>query len=95
MRKSFATILALGVLTIGAAAARAETLLIDGIDQENPSADSRPRAGQTMTAVESKFGAPAEKRGAVGQPPITRWDYAEFSVYFEGDRVIHAVAHRR
>jgi hypothetical protein len=95
MRKSFATTLALGVLTIGAAAARSETLLIDGIDQETPSADSRPKAGQSMSAVESRFGTPAEKRGAVGQPPITRWDYADFSVYFEQDRVIHAVAHRR
>jgi hypothetical protein len=82
-------------VTIGAAAARAETLLIDGIEQEAPSADSRPKAGQTMTAVESKFGAPAEKRGAVGQPPITRWDYPAFSVYFEHDRVIHAVARRQ
>ena len=28
----------------------------------------------------------------VGQPPITRWDYPHFSVFFEKDRVIHAVA---
>jgi hypothetical protein len=27
----------------------------------------------------------------VGAPPITRWDYPNFSVFFEGDRVIHAV----
>ena len=26
------------------------------------------------------------------QPPITRWDYPSFSVYFEHDKVIHAVA---
>jgi hypothetical protein len=95
MAKSLATTLAICVVTIGAAAARAETLLIDGIAQEGPSADSRPKAGQTMTAVEAKFGVPAEKRGAVGEPPITRWDYAQFSVYFEHDRVIHAVAHRQ
>ncbi len=25
------------------------------------------------------------------QPPITRWDYDAFSVYFENDHVIHAV----
>jgi len=28
----------------------------------------------------------------VGKPPITRWDYPSFSVFFEHDRVIHAVA---
>jgi hypothetical protein len=27
----------------------------------------------------------------VGAPPITRWDYAGFSVFFEHDRVIDAV----
>ena len=44
-----------------------------------------------MTAVESTYGEPAQKHAAVGQPPITRWDYPSFSVYFERDRVIHAV----
>jgi hypothetical protein len=28
----------------------------------------------------------------VGKPPITRWDYPGFSVFFEGDRVIDTVA---
>ena len=27
-----------------------------------------------------------------GKPPITRWDYDGFSVYFEHQHVIHAVA---
>jgi hypothetical protein len=31
----------------------------------------------------------------VGQPPITRWDYASYSVYFEYDRVIDSVRHRQ
>lgn len=44
-----------------------------------------------MTAVEQRFGAPNSRHAAVGQPPITRWDYARFSVFFENDRVIHAV----
>ena len=51
----------------------------------------------SMTAVESSYGAPAQRHAAVGggnaqQPPITRWDYPSFSVYFEHDKVIHAVA---
>ncbi len=45
----------------------------------------------TMQAVESKFGAPRERHPTVGTPPITRWDYDHFAVFFEKDRVIHAV----
>ena len=31
---------------------------------------------------------------AVGQPPITRWDFADYSVFFEYQHVIHAVPKR-
>jgi hypothetical protein len=44
-----------------------------------------------MVGVERKFGAPVTRHPTVGAPPITRWDYPSFSVFFEGDRVIHAV----
>jgi len=78
-------------------AAFADTLLIDGIDVDKSSAESRPKPGMSMTAVESSYGNPSERHRAVGgsnaqQPPITRWDYPAFSVYFENDRVIHSVA---
>ncbi|MEO0997462.1 MAG: hypothetical protein AAFX58_08085 [Pseudomonadota bacterium] len=58
-------------------------------------ADNRPERGMTMKAVERSFGAPETRRSAVGDPPITRWVYPGFTVYFEYDRVIHAVATRR
>ena len=45
-----------------------------------------------MAQVESRFGAPAERFAAVGQPPITRWVYPAFVVYFEFDHVVHTVA---
>jgi hypothetical protein len=45
-----------------------------------------------MDKVEAKFGAPSRRVPAVGEPPITRWEYPGFVVYFERDRVIHAVA---
>jgi hypothetical protein len=60
--------------------------------QVAPSNVERPARGQTKAAVEAKFGAPQTRHDAVGTPPITRWDYASFSVYFEKDRVIDAVA---
>jgi len=56
-----------------------------------PSAVAAPPRGMTMHEVSEKFGAPANKLGPVGAPPITRWEYAGFVVYFEGDHVIHSV----
>jgi hypothetical protein len=50
-----------------------------------------PARGMTMTQVTSKFGAPASKVAAVGNPPISRWEYPGFVVYFERDHVIHSV----
>ena len=52
---------------------------------------AHPERGDRMPAVEQHFGAPATRYPAVGQPPITRWDYPGMVVYFEGDRVIHTV----
>jgi hypothetical protein len=45
-----------------------------------------------MASVEARFGVPASRGAAVGQPPITRWTYPNFTVYFEYDHVVHAVA---
>jgi len=95
MAKTIPTAVAL--LFLAAPLAHADTLLIDGIDGDKQSVDARPKAGMSMTAVESTYGSPAQRHSAVGgnavqQPPITRWDYPSFSVYFEHDKVIHAVA---
>ena len=49
--------------------------------------------GKTMSQIESMYGSPEHKLPAVGQPPITRWQYANQTVYFEMDRVIHSVQH--
>jgi hypothetical protein len=45
-----------------------------------------------MAQVEQRFGAPSSRLAAVGQPPITRWVYPSFVVFFEDNVVIHAVA---
>jgi hypothetical protein len=50
-----------------------------------------PARGMTMAQVASKFGDPVTKVPAVGTPPISRWEYSGFVVYFERDHVIHAV----
>jgi hypothetical protein len=45
----------------------------------------------TMSQVSAKFGDPVTKVPAVGKPPISRWEYPGFVVYFEADHVIHSV----
>jgi hypothetical protein len=74
-----------------AGAACAETVVVDDHVAVRESTVARPARGSTMTSVESKFGAPVTRHPTVGAPPITRWDYNGFSVFFERDRVIDAV----
>jgi hypothetical protein len=69
--------------------ALAETL---STDTGNPAAaGERPNRGSSMATVESRYGAPSNRHAAIGSPPISRWDYPQFSVYFEHDRVLHTV----
>ncbi len=55
-----------------------------------------PRRGMSMAQVERLFGAPIDKMPTAGgdaprHPPINRWRYNGYTVYFERDRVIHSV----
>lgn len=81
------TLLLLALLATGPA--WAETLSVPAGDPA--AAAERPIRGNTMSTVQSRFGEPVNRHATVGQPPITRWDYAQFAVYFENDRVLHAV----
>jgi len=74
-----------------AGTAVADTIVVNDQVQLRESRLDRPRRGSTMGEVEKHFGAPLTRHPTVGQPPITRWDYNAFSVFFEHDRVIHAV----
>ncbi len=51
----------------------------------------RPARGLTMENVKAKFGTPSQEVPAVGAPPISRWEYPGYVVYFENDRVLHTV----
>jgi hypothetical protein len=79
-------------------AAIADTLTIPdlkNVPPNSPEGVPRPVKGMTMQQVEKQFGAPTHKSMPVGDPPITRWDYADFSVHFEYDKVLHAVVKSR
>jgi len=79
-------------LAVAAGPAGAERVGIEALTLDSHT--SRPNRGMTMSSVESKFGAPSERLAPVGEPPITRWRYGSFTVYFEHDRVIHTVIDR-
>jgi hypothetical protein len=94
-KTSFTLRLAVGLTAIIGAVhvgpARSETTVTDDQLSVVSSDVPRPSRGMTMQRVEEQFGAPAERHAAVGTPAITRWDYQNFSVFFENDRVIDAV----
>jgi len=74
-----------------------DTLLIERVQEENKSA--MPARGMTMQQVEARFGAPSDRldpRGGQKRqwPTINRWTYPAFTVYFEKNRVIDAVANK-
>ncbi len=83
---------AIALLFAFGALANAETVNLDGATAG--SSDGRPSRGMTQASVESKYGRPASVEAPVGEPPITRWVYSGFVVFFEYDRVIHAVVKR-
>ncbi len=53
-----------------------------------------PVKGMSMDRVEQAFGPPIEIRTPIGDPPITRWVYDGYTVYFEHRHVIHSVVSR-
>ncbi|MBU1330313.1 MAG: phosphodiesterase [Gammaproteobacteria bacterium] len=73
----------------------AETLQIPLGAQGAESANDLPRRGESRRAVLERFGLADEEHPSVGQPPITRWDYRTFSVYFEYDHVVNSVRHHQ
>ncbi len=59
-------------------------------------ADSHyPVRGMSMQEVIQQQGEPETRKGAVGSPPISRWIYKDFSVYFEDGTVIHSVKNQK
>lgn len=92
MRKGY-LILALG-LSATAGTAGADVVTVP--ETANTPSMTVPAKGASMNEVVKKFGEPRNKRPTVGgdtpkHPPITRWDYDNFVVIFEKDRVVDAV----
>jgi hypothetical protein len=92
MKSSLTMVSLLILLLFGTAPAFADVLLVDSI-QSAPRIQT-PQNGFTMSQIRQQYGNPVSELPAVGDPPITRWDYDGFSVYFEYDLVLHSVVHR-
>ena len=77
--------------------AQADVLLVERAQEARDMA--LPKRGMSMSQVEAKFGAPMSKLSPIGgasekRPPITRWMYADYTVYFENSHVIDAVLNK-
>ena len=70
----------------------ADVLLIEEVRQSDQM--NVPVNGMTTAEVRAKFGEPEKTNPAVGDPPIKRWDYGSWSVYFEYDVVLFTVLHK-
>ncbi len=71
----------------------ADTLLINTIEKNTTV--ERPDRGMSRAQVENLYGKPIKKYSPVGEPPITKWSYANITVFFEHDHVIHSVVNRK
>ena len=85
----------LATILLAATSVHADTFDV----RQNTAAGNRsdlPRRGLSMSQVEQRYGAPIEKLATAGgdaprHPPINRWRYNGYTVYFERNRVIHSV----
>ena len=89
-------ITATGLLLLGLSAnLSAEEINIPAMETESSSFSVQlPGRGMSMENVQSRFGESTERFSAVGEPPITKWVYKNFTVYFESEYVIHAVVNQ-
>ena len=88
-------------LAMGAQVASADNLVMSpDINHAKPGTKYYVH-GLSMAQVAKKYGQPSKKlaadpaRGTKYQPPITRWVYPEFTVYFEHGHAIHLVKHHK
>ncbi|MDH3376897.1 MAG: hypothetical protein OEQ39_08015 [Gammaproteobacteria bacterium] len=88
------TILSLASIIAVAVAASGPALGQDASGDSDGMAEmmSMPTNPMTMDKVRGAYGSPQLEQPAVGEPPITRWEYDGYTVYFEHQMVITSVA---
>ncbi len=99
MRSMIYAWLALACLSFTTVLTAAETAPPAQARPQVSHAREMPARGLSMRQVEKKFGKPIKVLPPTGptskhNPPITRWVYDDFIVYFERDLVIHSARPR-
>ena len=95
--KLFPPFLLAVVLMLVFSTVQGEVLLLDAINNTPMNGSegiARPSRGHSMKRVREQFGEPTTVYPWVGDPPITRWAYDGFTVYFEEQHVINSVIKR-
>ena len=69
----------------------AEQITLPIGEQTRQSELQLPERGMHKNSILEDFGDPQEITSAVGEPPISAWQYEDFVVYFEKKWVLHAV----
>ena len=82
------TLLCLGILSTTTVQADVYRITIC---QQGSASLKMPTHGDKQAQVIQQFGEPSKRHASVGQPPISRWDYPGFSVYFEQSTVVNSV----
>lgn len=90
--KALVTILTLLLLPLAIipAIVSADTLLIPDVDTSENRPEF-PQNGLTMATVRQQFGEPLKEHPPIGEPPITRWGYQNYTVFFENNQIITTV----
>ena len=70
----------------------ADVLLIEEVRQSDRM--DVPVNGMTTADVRARYGEPISTDSPIGDPPITRWGYDRWNVYFEYDLVLFTVLHK-
>ncbi len=84
------------LVLLAGTAVHADTLDLSAAEAEALfEAPGKPTRGMSQDRVEASYGQPQARASAVGDPPISSWEYPDFIVYFEYDKVIHSVSRRR
>lgn len=84
-------------LLMASTTAFSDVLLIDSVHEAPVNSQEgipRPTRGMNMDQVKRQYGAPPITHPRIGEPPITRWEYSDYSVFFEHQHVLTSVIHK-
>ena len=91
-----ATTLILALMSLAfTSTATADVVKIGVGQQAKEEVIERPVKGSSKARVQELYGNPLQAFQAIGEPPISRWVFDRFTVYFEYDHVVHSVVHHK